>query len=173
MSNPLIRPGDPRFQRPPLHDEAGKNRFADDAPPASHSDAVGDPAARPIGDVFATPQPSEEPAYRPQYVSDQPSRRRTMLALATLSLAADAASMVAILGERWTASTVLLFAGIVTGSVAWYLATDELSAIKAGVMPAEHRPAAWTGLALASLGVLLGLAFVATAVLYYYQTAEG
>ena len=42
MSNPLLKPNDPRFQKPDIRDTVGKNRFADGSqqqnPPAGAED---------------------------------------------------------------------------------------------------------------------------------------
>jgi hypothetical protein len=166
MSNPLIRPNDPRFQRLPVRDESGKNRFSEEqAPPAE--------AAAEAPDLFASPQPGggPEPAYKPEYISRQPSRQRPMLLLAAISLSSDAAGAIAIWREQWTLCAIALFAGAVLGGVSWYLATDEFAHLKAGVLDEEHRSSAWAGVILASLGVLLALALAAGAVYSAILTA--
>jgi hypothetical protein len=168
MSNPLIQPGDPRFQRPPLHDDGGKNRF-------SEEQASGSDAASEATNVFAAPQGDHaqgaQPEYRPEYVSRQPSRNKLMLALAAFSLSSDTAGAIAIWREQWALCAIALFAGAVMGAVSWYLATDEFVGLRAGVVDEEHWGAAWAGIALASLGVLLAVGLAVSALVYGLQTA--
>jgi hypothetical protein len=94
-----------------------------------------------------------------------------MLVLAACSLSSDVAGTLAIWREQWTFCALALFAGAVMGGVSWYLATDEFAGLKAGVLDEEHRSAAWAGVILASLGVLLALALAAGAAYYGVQTA--
>ena len=48
MSNPLIKPDDPRFQRPEIRDAEGKNRFGESEQPV-------DEAPPPVPTVSAAP----------------------------------------------------------------------------------------------------------------------
>jgi hypothetical protein len=162
MSNPLIRPNDPRFQRQPLTDEAGQNRFSDDAPvPAM-------PADQPRADasVYASPQVSEEPAYRPEYVSGQPSRHRLIQLLSAASISALGVATVALWLEHWSVYPLLLVAGMISG-LNWYTSADELSVIRRGGVDDTHRT-------VARLGVAIGIACaLATAGIVYAAFSSG
>ncbi len=159
MSNPLIRPNDPRFQRPSLTDETGANRFADDTPPPAEFADV-QPGA---GSPYSTPQPSAEPAYQPEYVSGQPSRQSLIFSLTGSSVAALGGAAIAIWMAHWVTYPLLLIA-LPTAAVGWYTAADELSVIRKGGVGLQHRPAARFGLALGIVCTLLALALAYAAI---------
>src|SRR5438046_4598605 len=74
MSNPLLRPNDPRFQKPEVRDIAGKNRFGESTtespPPASDS-------------VYSAATTSDEARpFVPRYEVQQHSRPTILFILA-------------------------------------------------------------------------------------------
>jgi hypothetical protein len=83
MNNPLIKPNDPRFQKLPIDDEAGKNRLGDDQQAAeteSNKDTMS-------ASAFGTPKAAGKEPYRPRYESSAPSRSKLLLGLALVGLA--------------------------------------------------------------------------------------
>jgi len=159
MSNPLIRPNDPRFQRQPVTDEAGLNRFSDDAPiPAVPADQP-----NPEVSAYASPQHSEQPAYRPEYVSGQPSRHRLIQLLSASSISAFVLSAIAFWLEYWGVYPLVLVAGMISG-LTWYTSADELSVIRRGGVDDTHRTLARLGLAIGITCTLLTVGVVYAAV---------
>src|SRR6186997_1034189 len=71
MSNPLLRPNDPRFQKPDLRDAAGKNQFAEGSELRSDSESTLN-AFAPSGDAESRP-------YLPEYGAQQHSRSSILL----------------------------------------------------------------------------------------------
>lgn len=141
MSNPLIRPNDPRFQRQPITDEAGNNRFADEA-----------------SSVFAPPHSSGQ-TYQPEYVSGQPSRHRLIQWLCASSISAIVLAFAALLLAHWSVYPLLLIAGMISG-LTWYTSADELSVIRRGGVADTHRTIARLGVVIGMAGVLLTIGVV-------------
>jgi hypothetical protein len=162
MSNPLIQPNDPRFQRPSLTDAAGNNRFADDM---ANDESE---AAKPL---FASPEVSAEPSYRPEYASGQPSRQPTFMALAGLAWAALFGAALATWVGHWMAY-LMLVAAVPSAAIGWHIAADELSGIRRGGVDVKHRRAARLGMLLNMAGVVLGLVITGIAVWQAMGQAE-
>ena len=146
MSNPLLRPGDPRFQQPSLVDAAGQNRFAEreqtDADEAADSGAPSDAYS-------ATPAGSELP-YQPQYETSAQSREVILLLLAGIGLAGAACGASSLMGIVFTGWLVPLCAVFAAGS-AWLLAYGDLGEMRTGARDASGRQltllAHWAGVA--------------------------
>jgi hypothetical protein len=155
MSNPLIKPNDPRFVRPPLTDQEGKNRFADaDVVHAASADGAAGtaPAASRQDNLFAPPQvtPIEEgPTYALQYVTTQSHRGVLLLVLALVALAGDAAAATAIGGYFLLATLGL--AAIVPAAAAWMMSAADLRGMRQGAIDRGGelltRIALWLGVA--------------------------
>jgi hypothetical protein len=155
MSNPLIRPNDPRFQRQPITDEAGNNRFADESPVAP---AAGDSQPDEASSVFAPPHSSGQ-TYQPEYVSGQPSRHRLIQWLCASSISAIVLAFAALLLAHWSVYPLLLIAGMISG-LTWYTSADELSVIRRGGVADTHRTIARLGVVIGMAGVLLTVGVV-------------
>src|SRR5262245_35755601 len=80
MSNPLLRPNDPRFQKRDIRDAEGKNKFAE----------AGDEANSPETgrDVYAAVAGDDVRPFVPKYEVQQRSRARLLLFLGGLGWAA-------------------------------------------------------------------------------------
>src|SRR2546423_975245 len=90
MSNPLLRPNDPRFQKPDIHDTDGKNRFGDsgkEQSPAPGSDGF-----------YAATTTDEARPFVPQYQVQQQSRPRLLFTLAGVGWAAACIGAVSLTG---------------------------------------------------------------------------
>lgn len=148
MSNPLIKPNDPRFQKPEVRDAAGQNRFGDGQP------ADGAQAA---GDVFAAA--GEERPYAPQYEAQQPARTRLLTTLWVGGWMCGLTTIVSLSGF-FSFGWLLPLLGLVPTATAWLLAHEEMKAIRAGAIDSATTPrtrqAFWLG--------LLGLIFCALGV---------
>jgi hypothetical protein len=150
MSNPLLRPNDPRFQRPDIRDDVGKNRFGEGQQPAS---ADG-------GDQYAAAGSADERPFVPKYEVQQQPRTALLFLLGGLAWAAavvGAGSLAGLIGFGWISPLI----GAVPGAAAWVLAHGELKAIGAGAIATEARSqtrhAYWLGLT----GLVLCAAIVA------------
>jgi hypothetical protein len=141
MSNPLLRPNDPRFQRPELRDEAGQNRFTDDSEP--QTDAP--PAAV---NNFAAAAGEERP-FQPRYEAQQPARTGLLYLLGGLGFAGMAVGLLALL-RVFTTGWIAPLLGLAPSAAAWLLAWEDLKAIRTGAIGEESRPgvllAMWLGL---------------------------
>ena len=141
MSNPLLRANDPRFQRPDMRDAAGNNRFADDANTNS-------PPETPT-DVYAPTAAQAEQPYTARYPEQQKSRARLLVWLGGVGWGAAVGGALSFTGWfdlGWFSP----FLGLGPAGAAWFLAHEELKAIRAGAIsslatePARH--AYWLGL---------------------------
>ncbi len=169
--NPLLRPGDPRFQRPPVRDGDGNNVFADpDAPvPAEPADGQPLPPAsrsESADNIFAPPAAAvpDGPVYQPQYQTTHSHRGVLLLVLGVAGLAGDAALLLAFTGSVFGMSGL---AAIVPAGAAFLLGRADLAAMKQGAVdPAgrsQTQAAMWLGLA----GCILYLAAVVATVAFF------
>jgi len=144
MSNPLLKPGDPRFAKPSLIDAAGQNRFAEQEP--SEAEAAQD-SASPATAYTATPATSELP-FQPHYETTAQSREVMLLVLAGIGLAGaacGASSLSGIVFIGWLMPLCAVFAA----GPAWLLAYGDLREMRTGGRDASGRPltllAMWLG----------------------------
>jgi hypothetical protein len=141
MSNPLLRPNDPRFQRPELRDEAGQNRFTDDSAPPADSSAE-------AGDTYAGASDDARP-FVPRYEAQQPARTGFLFLLGSLGYLGVAVGVLALLG-LFTTGWIAPLLGLAPSAAAWLLAWEDLKAIRTGAIAEEARPgvrlAMWLGL---------------------------
>jgi hypothetical protein len=155
VSNPLIRPNDPRFTRPPLRDAEGNNVFADpDAPVAAEPADGGSLPAKVVepaeSNFFAAPaaQPTDEPAYQPQYETTHPHRGILLLVLSIVGLAGSGSLLLIVAGSIFG---LMGLAAIIPAAAAWLLGRQDLKAMRQGAIDAS-------GLVQTSLAMWLGLA---------------
>ena len=140
MSNPLLRPNDPRFNKPSVQDQAGKNRFGDDQPAAPSPEGV---------ELFAAAASDEPRPYVPKYDAQQAPRTRLLTILAVIGWACGLGGAMSLTG--WLMMGWLLpLLGVGFAMTAWLLAYQELKAIESGAIDASSRPqtrhAFWLGL---------------------------
>jgi hypothetical protein len=124
MANPLLRPNDPRFQRPSVRDAGGKNPFAD-------ATTEEDPAAA-EGDVYAPPDAADARPFLPQYEAQQKPRTKVLVILSLLGWAGVGVGLVEVAGVSLGWICPLL--AIVPGAAAWIIAREDLKAIDAGAI---------------------------------------
>jgi hypothetical protein len=140
MSNPLLKPNDPRFQKPDLRGAAGENRFGD-AEPASDK-AAGE-------SIFAAAAVEDARPYDPKYEAHQKSRGGLLLTLAGVGWVCGVLGSFSFTGF-FSLGWLLPLLGIVPSAAAWLLAHEELKTIQTGAISDDARPdtrrAYWLGL---------------------------
>lgn len=151
MSNPLLKPNDPRFRQPAMRDQAGTNRFGEEAEPSNEKIAV--------GDAFATTSGDARP-FDPRYEAQQPSRSGILFVLGGLGWIGAAVGVLALL--EWTATGwICPLLGLGPAGAAALLAWEDLKAIRVGAMADQNHPATrlalWCGLlALVACAAIVG-----------------
>jgi hypothetical protein len=163
MSNPILKPNDPRFARPVILDGAGNNRFCD-----PEQAAEGAPKS-PAGIFYASPAASDQP-YEPRYEQTAPSRGAWLLVLACIGLAgvgAGAASFSGLAITGW----IFPLCGIVASATAWLLAHSDLREMRLGGRDPSGwvmtQVAMWLGVAglLACLASVVGMIWLGLSLL--------
>jgi hypothetical protein len=154
MSNPLLRPNDPRFQRLPIDDDAGKNRFGDDG--QAQANAGNDPAAG----SFASSTSGEQP-YQPRYETTAKSRAKLLTTFAMIGLGG---ALVGVLGATGLVSTGWVFplCGSVASGTAMFLGYGDLREMTLGARDGTGRGATSTAMWLGLAGLAGCLGLVAT-----------
>ncbi len=159
MSNPLLHPNDPRFQRPELRDAGGKNPFADQNSPPDR--ALQDRATQ-TGDVYAAAAADGAQPFSAQYPVQQTSRASLLLFLGGIGWGAAAVGAVSFTGW-FDAGWISPLLGLGPAGAGWLLAYEELKAIQAGAIAREAQPQAqhayWLGLTglIACIGVVVAM----------------
>ena len=123
MSNPILKPSDPRFVRPSIVDGQGKNRFGD-------TEQAGEGTAVEDTNVYAAQDAGERP-YEPRYQQTAPSRGIWLLSLALLGLAGVAAAASSFSGMAMT-GWIIPLCGLVASTAAWLLAHGDLGEMRQG-----------------------------------------
>jgi hypothetical protein len=131
MSNPLLRPNDPRFRRAPIEDAAGKNPFAEGQPASA-----GAPSS---DDLFAPSGGADARPFQPQYLAQQPARAGLFIVLACLGWMGAVLGAASLAG-LFTAGWICPLLGAAPAAAAWLLAYEELKSIKLGAIDVVHRP---------------------------------
>lgn len=154
MSNPLLRPGDPRFQKPTVVDPTGANRFAE-APEVAETEGAG-------VDQYSAGGSLDKP-YQPEFEATARPRGSLLLVLASFGLAGAATtvvSMTGVLDMGW----ILPLCTLPMPAAAAHLALEDLKLMKLGAMDDSGRTttrrALWIGLA----GVAACLLAIAAAI---------
>ncbi len=147
MSNPLLRPDDPRFQKRSLTDAAGNNLFADPDGVVPAETADGQPVTG--GSNLFAPSTDETP-YQPHYVTNQAHRGMTLMTLAILGLLGMFFGFFAFTG-LFMAGWMLCVLGLAPATAAWLLGMQDLRSMRLGAMDSA-------GIVATRLSCYLGLA---------------
>src|SRR3954447_11837218 len=152
MSNPLLKPNDPRFQKPEICDTDGKNRFTDGSPPQN----------LPAGGegLFSPATTDEERPFVPKYETQEHSRPALLFVLAGVGWAAAGIGGISLAGWfdfGWISPML----GVIPAGAAWLLAHEELKAISAGVIASQARDKSRHAYWLVLLGLMMCLAVIA------------
>ena len=155
MSNPLIKPNDPRFRKPEISDAEGKNRFGESEQPVEE--------APPQYEAYSAGAGDEARPFVPHYEAQQRSRGGLWLVLGGLGWGAAVLGGVSLAGWLplgWICP--LLGAG--PAGTAWLLAYEELKAIRVGAIEEAARPRTQNAFWLGCTGLVACLAVVAAMV---------
>jgi len=159
MSNPLLHPNDPRFQRPELRDAADKNPFADQNSPP---DRAPEDRATQTGDVYSPAAADEAQPFAAQYPVQQTSRASLLLFLGGVGWGAAAVGAFSFTGW-FDAGWLSPLLGLGPAGAGWLLAHEELKAIRAGAISnhaqSQARHAFWLGLTglIACIGIVIAM----------------
>jgi hypothetical protein len=141
MSNPLLKPNDPRFQQAEIRDAAGKNPYAESAQPQAESSTA--------AEIYAASTGDEARPFVPKYEVQQQSRPGLLFVLGAMGWAAAAIGAVSLTG-LFDIGWICPLLGVIPGGAAWLLAHEELKQIAAGLIAAQARATAqhayWIGL---------------------------
>ena len=152
MSNPILKPNAPRFVRPPVVDDQGKNRFGD-------PEQAGEASPAEEADAYTATAAGDRP-YEPRYEQTAPSRGLWLLALSLFGLAGVVSAASSFSGLAMT-GWIFPLCGLVASAAAWLLAHGDLCEMRQGSRdPAGYgltQIAMWLGV----LGLVACLASVA------------
>jgi hypothetical protein len=140
MSNPLLRPNDPRFRKPDIRDAEGKNQFADGRHPADE--------AQTKADLYAAAATDDPRPYEPKYEVHQQPRSGLLLVLGSVGWVGavmGTLSLIGIFDSGWICPLL----GLGPAAAAWLLGYEDLKAIEVGALDEPARPetrlATWIG----------------------------
>lgn len=150
MSNPLLKPGDPRFSKPSLIDAAGQNRFADQDPAEENSpDSATASDASQSAEPYVAPSASSELPFQPHYETTAASRETLHLILASIGLAGALSGAASLLGIFHLGWFVPLCAVVASASAA-VMAYKDLGEMHVGGRDSQGRQftllAMWLGM---------------------------
>lgn len=151
MSNPLLRPGDPRFQKPTVVDASGANRFAE-APEVAEAEGAN-------GDLYSAGGSLDKP-YQPEYETTARPRGGLLLVLASFGLAGAATTVVSMTGVL-VMGWILPLCTLPMSAAAVYLALEELKLMKLGAMEDSGRTTTRLALWIGLVGVAASLLTIA------------
>ena len=140
MSNPLLRPNDPRFRKGEIVDSEGKNVFGDEAQTSAAPDNN--------GEVYAASAAGEERPYSPTYEVQQPPRSGLLLLLAALGWTGAIIGAISFTGF-FASGWICPLLGVGPAAAAWLLAHEDLKALSLDAIAPAARPqtrlAKWLG----------------------------
>jgi hypothetical protein len=163
MSNPLLKPNDPRFTKPSPFDLEGKNRFSE-ANEVVTAAAVNEDGST-VVDENLYGGSAESTPYQPQFEVSQGHRGVLLLVFAVTGLVGSLFG-IASLAEWWVLGWVFSFLAIVPAGCALGLGWQDLRAIRLGAMDPKGHNLTQIAFWLGALGVFSSLAMDAT-VLYF------
>ena len=165
MSNPLLRPNDPRFTKPNLLDAQGKNIFAEgkaiDIAAAAAVNEDGSPATDEnvySGSAASTP-------YQPRYEVSQRHRGTLLMVLACTGLVCSLCGVSSLAGW-WVLGWVPSFLAIVPAGCAVGLGWQDLRAMRMGSMDPKGQNLTQMAFWLGALGGFSSLAMDATVLFF-------
>lgn len=164
MSNPLLKPNDPRFTKPSLIDAAGKNVFAEGTEnDIAAATVAGESAATPDDNIYRSS--TANAPYQPRFEVSQGHRGVLLMVLAVTGLVGSLLGFASLSG-LWVLGWVFSFLSIVPAACAMGLGWQDLRAISMGAMDPKGRNLTLIAFWLGSLGVFFSVAMDA-AVLYF------
>ncbi|MFN0020639.1 MAG: hypothetical protein ACKVP0_20465 [Pirellulaceae bacterium] len=164
MSNPLLKPNDPRFTKPSLTDAAGRNVFAEGTGNEVVAASAVDGSSATLDDNIYRSSADSAP-YQPRFEVSQGHRGVLLLVLATTGLVGSLLGFASLSG-LWVLGWVFSFLSVVPAACAMGLGWQDLRAIRVGAMDPMGRNLTQIAFWLGSLGVFFSVAMDA-AVIYF------
>jgi hypothetical protein len=168
MSNPLLRPNDPRFTKPSVHDAQGQNLFSEAnevvAAKAVNADGSTEPDSS-VADDNIYSGSTESTPYQPRYEVSQSHRGVLLLILAITGLVCSLCGVSSLAGW-WVMGWVPSFLAIVPAGCALGLGWQDLRAIRLGAMDPKGENLTHIAFWLGALGVFASLAMDATVMFF-------
>lgn len=163
MSNPLLRPNDPRFTKPSLLDAEGKNLFSEgnEVVPAS---AVNEDGSTVADENVYAPSAVDAP-YQPRYEVSQGHRGALLMVLAITGLMGALLGISSLAGW-WVLGWVPAFLAIVPSGCAMGLGWQDLRAMRMGAMDPQGRNMTQLAFWLGALGTFASLAMDAVVLFF-------
>lgn len=158
MSNPLLKPNDPKFTRPSLQDAGGKNLFAEGGGTESNQ-----PSASTNDNIYSSS--AANVPYQPHYEVSQGHRGVLLLVLACTGLVGSLIG-ISSLTQMWVLGWVFSLLAIVPACCALVLGWHDLRAIRMGAMDPRGRNLTLIAFWLGALGFFSSVAMDAV-VLYF------
>lgn len=163
MSNPLLRPNDPRFARPSPFDPDGTNKFSEGKEVVAAKAVNEDGSIAPDDNVYSGS--AESNPYQPRYEVSQSHRGVLLLVLAITGLVSSFIGVSSLAGW-WVLGWIPSFLAIVPAACALGLGWHDLRAIRLGAMDPKGQNLTEIAFWLGALAVFTSLAMDA-AVLFY------
>jgi hypothetical protein len=163
MSNPLLRPNDPRFAKPSPFDPDGTNKFSEGKEVVTAKAVNEDGSTAPDDNIYSGS--AESNPYQPRFEVSQNHRGVLLLVLAITGVVFSLFAVSSLAGW-WVLGWIPSFLAIVPAGCALGLGWQDLRAIRLGAMDPKGQNLTEIAFWLGSLGVFTSLAMDAT-VLYF------
>ena len=164
MSNPLLRPNDPRFARPSPFDPDGTNKFSEAKEVVAAKAVNEDGSADPDDNLYSGGSAESSP-YQPRYELSQSHRGVLLLVLAITGVLSSFVGLLSISGI-WVLGWVFSVLAIVPAGCALGLGWNDLRAIRLGAMDPKGQNLTEIAFWLGALGAFTSLAMDATVLFF-------
>ena len=165
MSNPLLRPNDPRFTKPNLLDAQGKNIFAEGKGNEVAAAAAVQPDGSTVPDENVYSGSAASTPYQPRYEVSQRHRGTLLMVLACTGLVGSLCGVSSLAGW-WVLGWVPSFLAIVPAGCALGLGWQDLRAMRMGAMDPKGQNLTQTAFWMGALGGFSSLAMDATVLFF-------
>ncbi len=163
MSNPLLRPNDPRFTKPSVHDAEGKNLFSEGNEIVT-AQAAGEDGTTAADDNIYSSSTASTP-YQPRFEVSQSHRGTLLMVLAVTGVVGSLCGVSSLAGW-WVLGWVPAFLAIVPAGCAVGLGLQDLRAIRMGAMDPKGQKLTHLAFWLGVLGVFASLAMDGTVLFF-------
>ncbi len=168
MSNPLLRPNDPRFTKPSVFNAAGENVFSEANEVVAAKVVAADGSTEEteqVADENVYSGSAESTPYQPRFEVSQSSRGVLLMVLAVTGLVGSLMG-VASLSGIWVLGWVFSVLAIVPAGCAVGLGRQDLRAIRMGAMDPKGENLTHMAFWLGVLGVFTSLAMDGTVLFF-------
>jgi hypothetical protein len=163
MSNPLLRPNDPRFAKPSPFDPDGTNKFSEGKEVVAAKAVNEDGSTAPDDNLYSGS--AESTPYQPRYEVSQSHRGVLLLVLAIVGVLGSligVSSLAGVFVLGWTFSVL----AIIPAACALGLGWQDLRAIRLGAMDPKGQTLTEIAFWIGALGVFTSLAMDATVLFF-------